>query len=111
MDIIDIPRQQILYLHFNISPVKMPVALTKEASIAAKNLDALPPLKINVCSETQLLHIHSEGVHTAFTGCVEFLNQNKDIEVLVNNEGIGDIMHSHTYGPYFFWRGKKYKGI
>jgi len=23
---------------------------------------------------------------------------------------MGDVMHSHTYGPYYFWRGLKYRG-
>jgi 1,2-diacylglycerol-3-alpha-glucose alpha-1,2-galactosyltransferase len=51
-----------------------------------------------------------EGVNTAFLNCVELLKEQKDVEVFINNEGIGDIMHSHTYGPYYFWRGLKYKG-
>src|SRR5882724_11461331 len=67
-------------------------------------------MKINVCSETEILHMRGEGVHTSFIDCVELLKEQKDIEVCVNNEGVGDVMHSHTYGPYFFWRGLKYKG-
>ena len=67
-------------------------------------------MKINVCSETELMHMHGEGVSTSFLNCVELLNQKNDIEVLVNNQGIGDVMHCHTYGPYFFLRGLKYKG-
>src|ERR1035437_686697 len=67
-------------------------------------------MKINVCSETALLKMKGEGVHTAYMNCVELLKENSDVEVLINNEGLGDIMHSHTYGPYFFWRGVKYKG-
>ncbi len=67
-------------------------------------------MKINVCSETEMLHIRSEGVHISFIDCVELLKEKKDVEVCVNSEGIGDVMHSHTYGPYYFWRGLKYKG-
>jgi 1,2-diacylglycerol-3-alpha-glucose alpha-1,2-galactosyltransferase len=33
-----------------------------------------------------------------------------DIEVVVNNEGTGDIFHGHTYGFYYIWKGRKYKG-
>lgn len=67
-------------------------------------------MKINVCSETKMLNMKGEGVNTAFLNCVELLQEADDVEVLVNNEGLGDIMHSHTYGPYYFWRGMKYKG-
>jgi 1,2-diacylglycerol-3-alpha-glucose alpha-1,2-galactosyltransferase len=67
-------------------------------------------MKINVCSETEILNMHGEGVDTSFLNCVELLSESKDIEVLINSEGLGDIMHCHTYGPYFFWRGLKYKG-
>jgi 1,2-diacylglycerol-3-alpha-glucose alpha-1,2-galactosyltransferase len=54
--------------------------------------------------------MQGEGVNTAFLNCIDLLKENKDVEVLINNEGLGDIMHSHTYGPYYFWRGLKYKG-
>ena len=67
-------------------------------------------MKINVCSETEFLRIRGEGVSTSFLTCVELLKEGSDVKVLVNNEGQGDVMHCHTYGPYFFWRGRKYKG-
>jgi 1,2-diacylglycerol-3-alpha-glucose alpha-1,2-galactosyltransferase len=38
------------------------------------------------------------------------LREKNDIEVVVNEEGEGDIFHCHTYGPYYFWKGRKYKG-
>jgi 1,2-diacylglycerol-3-alpha-glucose alpha-1,2-galactosyltransferase len=67
-------------------------------------------MKINVCSETKILRMKGEGVNTAFLNCVELLKESDDVEVFVNNEGVGDIMHSHTYGPYFFLRGLRYRG-
>ena len=67
-------------------------------------------MKINVCSETELLHMHGEGVSTSFLTCVDLLSENEDLEVLINSKGTGDIMHCHTYGPYYFIRGLKYKG-
>src|ERR1035437_9929751 len=67
-------------------------------------------MKINVCSETKILRMQGEGVNTAFLNCVELLKEDKDVEVLINNEGLGDVMHSHTYGPYYFLRGLRYKG-
>src|ERR1017187_8318434 len=67
-------------------------------------------ITINVCSETEIFHIHSEGVSTSFLDCINLLKKSKDIKVFANGEGIGDIMHCHTWGPYFFWRGLRYKG-
>ena len=67
-------------------------------------------MKVNVCSETKLYGMQGEGIHTSFIDCVDLLNHQNDIEVVVNNNGKGDVMHSHTYGPYYFWRGLKYKG-
>ncbi len=67
-------------------------------------------MKINVCSETMILNMKGEGVNTAFLNCIELLKADDDVEVLINNEGIGDIMHCHSYGPYYFLRGLRYKG-
>lgn len=50
------------------------------------------------------------GVHTAFVDMVKLLKERDDIEVFVNGEGEGDVFHSHTYGPYYFWMGRNYKG-
>lgn len=66
------------------------------------------PLKINVCSETALLKMRGEGVNTAFVDCVELLKEGNDVDVVVNQEERGQLMHSHTYGPYFFLRGIGY---
>jgi len=67
------------------------------------------PLRIHVISETAFI-MKGQGVHTAFVDCVDLLKQANDVEVIVNGEGWGDIMHAHTYGPYFFWKGRRYKG-
>jgi len=66
-------------------------------------------MKIHVISET-VFHIKGNGVHTAFVDHVDLLKSKGDIEVIVNNEkGRGDIFHSHTYGPYYFMKGFRYK--
>ncbi len=70
--------------------------------------DSYNPLKINVCSETALLKMQGEGVNTAFVECAELLQEKSDVEVLINSQGHGDVMHSHTYGPYFFLKGLFY---
>jgi 1,2-diacylglycerol-3-alpha-glucose alpha-1,2-galactosyltransferase len=66
-------------------------------------------VKIHVISETPFI-MQSTGVHTAFVDHVELLKEKNDIEVIVNNEGTGDVFHSHTYGLYYLWKGRKYKG-
>ncbi len=67
-------------------------------------------MKINLCSESEIYNMQGEGVSTSFHTCLELLRENNDLEVSINSESLGDIMHCHTYGPYYFWRGRKYKG-
>jgi len=74
----------------------------------ATQTESYNPLQINVCSETALLRMRGEGVNTAFEECVELLQEQNDVDVIVNSKGHGDIMHSHTYGPYFFLKGLFY---
>ncbi len=66
-------------------------------------------MKIHVISETPYI-MKATGVHTAFINHIELLKEKNDIEVVVNNEGTGDICHGHTYGLYYIWKGRKYKG-
>ncbi|HMV11197.1 MAG TPA: glycosyltransferase [Cyclobacteriaceae bacterium] len=74
----------------------------------ATSVESYNPLKVNVCSETALLKMRGEGVNTAFVECAELLKEQPDVDVIINSEGHGDIMHSHTYGPYFFLKGLFY---
>ncbi|RYY23304.1 MAG: glycosyltransferase family 1 protein, partial [Sphingobacteriaceae bacterium] len=66
-------------------------------------------LKIHVVSETAFV-AKGQGVHTAFIEQVELLREKPDVQIVINQEGWGDLMHSHTYGPYYFWKGRRYKG-
>jgi len=66
-------------------------------------------MKIHVISETPFI-MKATGVHTAFMNHIALLKEKDDIEVVVNNEGTGDIFHGHTYGLYYLWKGRKYKG-
>ncbi len=66
-------------------------------------------LKIHVVSETPFV-TKGQGVDTAFIEHVALLKEKNDVQVVVNEEGWGDVMHAHTYGPYYFWKGRKYKG-
>ncbi len=66
-------------------------------------------MKVHVISETQYV-ARATGVHTAFVNHIELLKEKGDVEVVVNEEGTGDVFHSHTYFLYYFWKGRKYKG-
>ena len=60
-------------------------------------------MKVHVVSET-VFHMQGQGVHTAFVESVDLLKEKNDVQVVVNGEGKGDVFHSHTYGPYYFWK-------
>jgi 1,2-diacylglycerol-3-alpha-glucose alpha-1,2-galactosyltransferase len=64
---------------------------------------------VHVVSETAFV-VKGTGVHTAFIDHVKLLKRMGDVQVVVNNEGTGDVFHSHTYLLYYFWKGRKYKG-
>ena len=66
-------------------------------------------MKVHVISETPFI-MKATGVHTAFMDHIELLREKNDIEVVVNDEGSGDVFHGHTYGLYYIWKGRKYKG-
>lgn len=65
-------------------------------------------MRVHMISETSFV-TKGQGVDTAFKDLIKLLGEKDDIEVVVNNEGKGDVIHSHTYGPYYFWMGRKYK--
>ena len=66
-------------------------------------------MKVHMVCETPF-GMKGNGVYTAFVDSLELLREKGDVEVVVNGEGHGDVFHSHTYGPYYFWKGKNYKG-
>ena len=66
-------------------------------------------MKIHVISETPFV-MKATGVHTAFMDHIELLKEEDDVEVAVNDEGTGDVFHGHTYGLYYLWKGRNYKG-
>ena len=66
-------------------------------------------MKVHVISETPFI-MKATGVHTAFMDHIELLKEKDDIEVVINDEGTGDVFHGHTYGLYYLWKGRKYKG-
>ena len=66
-------------------------------------------MKIHLVSSTDFM-AKGTGVHSAFVGMMDLLKEKNDVEVLKNQEGFGDIFHSHSYGLYFFLKSRKYKG-
>src|SRR5215469_7897436 len=66
-------------------------------------------IKVHMVSETQWV-TQGQGVHTAFVELVQLLRTDARVQVVTNNEGSGDVFHAHTYGPYYFWKGRRYKG-
>ena len=66
-------------------------------------------IRVHVISETEFFG-KGQGVHTAFVDCVRLLRRSDALEVCSNREGWGHVMHAHTYGPYYFWKGRKYRG-
>jgi 1,2-diacylglycerol-3-alpha-glucose alpha-1,2-galactosyltransferase len=66
-------------------------------------------MKIHIISETSFF-MKSTGVHTAFVNHIKLLKEKDDVEVVVNDEGTGDVFHGHTFGFYYLWMGRKYKG-
>lgn len=65
-------------------------------------------MKALIFSETAHM-MNGQGVHTAYVDLVELLRGRQEVDVLIENEGKGDVFHSHTYGPLYFWKGRKYK--
>ena len=68
-------------------------------------------MKVHIVSETEFV-TKGQGVHTAHIDLLELLKEKNDVDVIVNDENSGkcDVFHSHTYGPYYFWKGRNYKG-
>ena len=60
-------------------------------------------MKVHVVSETAFT-TKGNGVHTAFLDLIGLLKEKKGIDIIINGEGVGDVFHSHTYGPYYFWK-------
>jgi 1,2-diacylglycerol-3-alpha-glucose alpha-1,2-galactosyltransferase len=66
-------------------------------------------MKIHIISETEFI-VKGTGVHTAFVDHTALLKEKDDLDVIINGEGYGDICHGHTYGLYYLWKGRKYRG-
>jgi 1,2-diacylglycerol-3-alpha-glucose alpha-1,2-galactosyltransferase len=66
-------------------------------------------LGLHIVSETAF-GITAQGVHTAFLDAVEMFAADPRLDVKVNEAGPGEVMHSHTYGPYYLRWARRYRG-
>jgi hypothetical protein len=58
-------------------------------------------MKIHMVSETAF-YAQGMGIHTAYIDLLKLLHDKDEVQVIVNNEGKGDVFHAHTYGLYYF---------
>ena len=65
-------------------------------------------MKIHVVCEAQ--HYKGNGVYSAFMSHLDMMSGLKDVELVVNHNGRGDLLHSHTWTPKFWYYGIHYKG-
>jgi 1,2-diacylglycerol-3-alpha-glucose alpha-1,2-galactosyltransferase len=65
-------------------------------------------MKIHIVYESK--HFKGNGVYTAFVSHIELMQGIDNVEVVLNNDVHGDILHSHTWSPLFFMKGLRYKG-
>ena len=65
-------------------------------------------MKVHIVSESK--HFKGNGVYTAFISHIELMQGIENVEVVINNDGHGDILHSHSWSPIFFMKGLRYKG-
>jgi 1,2-diacylglycerol-3-alpha-glucose alpha-1,2-galactosyltransferase len=96
-----------LILHFIIKVLAEANAKKKEVEKLQYKKSQV--IKLHMVSETEWV-TQGQGVHTAFIELMELLADESQIITHVNEHGEGTIFHSHTYGPYYFWKGLKYKG-
>ncbi len=67
-------------------------------------------LRVNVVSETSRFGLTAQGGHTAFLDCADLMGKHPDLEIHVNGRDACDILHSHSWGPFYVVKGLPYKG-
>ena len=61
-------------------------------------------------SETSRFGLTAQGGHTAFLDCVDLMRTHPDLEILVNSNEPCDLLHSHSWGPFYLSKGVAYGG-
>jgi 1,2-diacylglycerol-3-alpha-glucose alpha-1,2-galactosyltransferase len=67
-------------------------------------------LRVNVMSESLRFDMTAQGEHTAFLDCVELMAMHPDLDIHVNDRERCDLLHSHSWGPFYLLTGASYKG-
>ena len=67
-------------------------------------------LRVNILSETPLLGFTHQGGHTAFLDCIDLMAAHPDLEIEVNSRRDADVLHAHSWGPLYLWRGALQRG-
>lgn len=67
-------------------------------------------LRVNVMSESSRFGLTAQGEHTAFLDCVDLMRTHPDLEIHVNDRCPCDLLHSHSWGPFYLAKGLAYKG-
>ncbi|ACK42999.1 MULTISPECIES: glycosyltransferase [Dictyoglomus] len=62
-------------------------------------------ITVNIVSEAQAWEVKGQGVYTATLVLTEALKKRSDVEVYLNANGLFDIAHLHTPGPYAISKG------
>ncbi len=62
-------------------------------------------ITVNIISEAQAWGVKGQGVYTATLVLTEALKRREDVEVFLNANGLFDIAHLHTPGPYAISKG------
>lgn len=67
-------------------------------------------IRVNILSETSRFGLTAQGGHTAFLDCVELMRSHPDLEIHVNSQVPCDVLHSHSWGPFYVAAGLSYRG-
>ncbi len=61
-------------------------------------------------SESSKFGLTAQGEHTAFLDCVDLMGEHPDLEIHVNSGEPCDLLHSHSWGPFYIAKGLAYRG-
>jgi 1,2-diacylglycerol-3-alpha-glucose alpha-1,2-galactosyltransferase len=67
-------------------------------------------LRVNIISESTFLGLTGQGEHTGFLECIELMRLHPDLQVAVNSRDRCDVLHAHSYGPYYIYQGMRHRG-
>lgn len=60
-------------------------------------------------SESSRFEMTAQGEHTAFLDCVDLMATHPDLDIHVNDRETCDLLHSHSWGPFYLLTGASYR--